>query len=182
MERKKPQDKKLTLAPLSFDDIIERLKCMPSTQRKQLLERLLPGGVKGNHSCTPDEMLNWDDVLKMSSAGIDFGCHTVTHPLLAYEDDGTIEQELLQSKEALEARLGRKVRTFAYPNGNWDSRVRQRVQESGYEYAFTTQGGWHRPGRDPYTIRRILLHEGNVTGRDGQFSPARFNLTLARSG
>src|SRR5207248_1425065 len=56
-------------APLSFDDIIERLKCMPSTQRKQLLERLLPGGVKGNHSCTPDEMLNWDDVLKMSSAG-----------------------------------------------------------------------------------------------------------------
>ena len=28
---------------------------------------------------------------------------------------------------------------------------------------------------------KSILHEGNVTGRDGEFSPAMFRLTLARS-
>ena len=71
------------------------------------------------------------------------------------------------------------MRTFAYPNGNWDERVRQLVKEAGYERAFTTRPGWYDQRQDPYTIRRILLHEGNVTDRDGRFSPAMLSLTLA---
>ena len=70
------------------------------------------------------------------------------------------------------------MRAFAYPNGNWDPRVRQAVIAAGYECAFTVRPGWHRRDADPFTMDRILLHEGNVTGRDGSFSPAMFHLTL----
>ena len=165
----------------SLDSLIECLKRMSAAKREGILKGLLPARGEGNHRGAVDEMLNWEEVAEMSTAGIDFGAHTVTHPLLTYEDDGTIERELRQAKQNLEAKLKRNVRAFAYPNGEWDARVRGWVQATGYEYAFTTQAGWHRVGRDPYTIRRILLHEGNVTGQDGQFSPAMFNLTVARS-
>jgi peptidoglycan/xylan/chitin deacetylase (PgdA/CDA1 family) len=104
----------------------------------------------------------------------------LTHPLLTYETDSAIENELVVGKRLLEEKLGKEARAFAYPNGDWDERVRRRVKETGYRWAFTTESGWYRRGQDPYTIRRVLLHEGNVTGRNGLFSPAMFNFTLAR--
>ncbi len=158
---------------------IEYLKHMRGEERLRILERVLPLG----ENCSPgdevDQMLSWDQIMDMSHEGIGFGGHTVSHPLLTYENDKTVEHELRTSKQALEQRLGRKVRGFAYPNGNWDDRVRRWVKRTGYECAFTTRPGWHRRDKDPYTVRRILLHEGNVVGRTGQFSPAMFSLTLA---
>jgi peptidoglycan/xylan/chitin deacetylase (PgdA/CDA1 family) len=164
----------------SLENLIEYLKHMSGEARLSLLRRLLPAGIQGNHRSAVDEMVNWDEVVEMSGSGIDFGAHTLTHPLLPYEDELTIEAELRQPKEILEERLGRKITAFAYPNGDWNEGIRRRVQETGYGYAFTTQAGWYRAGEDPYTICRVLLHEGNVTGSDGRFSPAMFNLTLAR--
>jgi peptidoglycan/xylan/chitin deacetylase (PgdA/CDA1 family) len=126
-----------------------------------------------------DSMLTWNQAIEMSRDGIEMGAHTVGHPLLSYENDATVERELCVSKQTLEEKLGKKVRAFAYPNGDWDERVRRCVQQVGYEGAFSTRPGWYRQGQDPYIIRRILLHEGNVTDRKGHFSPAMLSLALA---
>ena len=115
----------------------------------------------------------------MEREGIEIEAHSVTHPLLIYEDDSTVRRELQVGKEILEQKLGKKIRAFAYPNGTWDVRVRDMVQQAGYECAFVVQRGWHRQGDDPFTIRRILLHEGNVTGPDGRFSPSVLSLRLS---
>ena len=160
------------------EDIVEWLKHMPAEKRRLLLERLLPAENSGDAD-EADSMLTWNQVIEMSRDGVEIGAHTVSHPLLSYENDPTVEHELSISKQTLEQKLGRKVRAFAYPNGDWDDRVRCWVEQVGYECAFTTKPGWHDCGEDPYTIRRILLHEGNVTGRNGQFSPAMFSLALA---
>jgi hypothetical protein len=79
----------------------------------------------------------------------------------------------------IEEKLKKKVRAFAYPNGNWDERVRKQVQTAGYECAFTTARGWHRRGEDAYTIRRIMLHEGKVAGLSDEFSTAVVALRLS---
>jgi peptidoglycan/xylan/chitin deacetylase (PgdA/CDA1 family) len=163
------------------DYIIEYFKRMPSAQRDQVLSPLLSDGSQTRRTDSADRMLSWDEVTEMSQGGIEFGAHTVTHPLLPYEDEATIEREVREAKVTLEEKLKKRVRAFAYPNGDWNPRARESVAAAGYECAFTTQQGWYQRGQDPYTIHRILLHEGNVTGRNGEFSPAMFALTLARS-
>jgi peptidoglycan/xylan/chitin deacetylase (PgdA/CDA1 family) len=160
---------------VSSNDTIDYLKHMSAKERQQLLEELLPDG-KG--AFDGDYMLTWNQVQHMSRDGIELGSHTDTHPLLPYEQDETVESELRLSKQKIERAVERPVRAFAYPNGDWDERVRQRVRDAGYECAFTTRPGWFQRGRDRYTVPRILLHDGNVTGLSGKFSPAVFSLTL----
>ena len=162
-----------------LEDIVEWLKHMPTENRHSLLRASLPSEENSHSSDEVDSMLTWDQVIEMSRNGVEFGAHTVSHPLLSYESDTTVERELRMSKQTLEEKLGKKVRAFAYPNGDWDERVRRWVKQVGYQSAFTTRPGWHHFGQDRYTSRRILLHEGNVTGPDGEFSPATLNLTLA---
>jgi peptidoglycan/xylan/chitin deacetylase (PgdA/CDA1 family) len=164
------------------DSVIEHLKRMSGTRREELLAPLLLDGAGLRSSDSVDRMLTWEEVAEMSAGGIEFGAHTVTHPLLTYEDGVSAERELRQAKLKVEEKLSRRVRAFAYPNGDWNPATRQRVARAGYDYAFTTREAWYSPGQDLYTIPRVLLHDGNVTGHDGRFSPAMFNLTLARSG
>ena len=124
-------------------------------------------------------MLNWDQVREMNESGIDFGSHTETHPLLPYETESAIEQELRLSKRTIEGATESRVDVFAYPNGDWNERVRSQVEQAGYEGAFTVGNSWCDPKQDRYTSPRIMLHDGNVTGLRGRFSPAVFSLTLA---
>jgi peptidoglycan/xylan/chitin deacetylase (PgdA/CDA1 family) len=165
---------------VSFEKIIEHLKHMPAAKRQTLLSRMLPAVDAGTPQSPYEKMMDWNQVIEMSQNGIEFGAHTVTHPLLPQEDDSAVQNELHSSRLTLEKLLGKKARSFAYPNGEWDERVRSWVARAGYECAFTTRSGWHCVGDDPFTIRRVLLHEGNITGMDGKFSPAVFNYTLAR--
>lgn len=163
-------------SPASLECLIDHLKHMPSGERDCILQDILPA----NGGSSVDRMLSWDQVREMSRAGVEFGAHTVTHPLLPFEDDATLEHELHDAKLIIEQKLQKRVRAFAYPNGDWNAGIRKRVAAAGYDCAFTTEPGWRRPGQDPYTIHRILVHEGNVTGHTGKFSPAMFTLTTVR--
>jgi hypothetical protein len=75
--------------------------------------------------------------------------------------------------------LGKEVRAFAYPNGDWNESVRKQVANARYRCAFTTRPAWYDRSENFYTISRVLLHEGNITSRSGEFSPAMLDLTLA---
>ena len=165
------------LAGASFEQIVEHLKHLSAQNRELLLAPWVSVARLENGS--PDEMFTWEEAAELQKEGVAIEAHTVSHPLLVYEDDQTVSHELTACKRTLEERLHKKVRAFAYPNGNWDERVRKQVQTAGYECAFTTARGWHRQGDDAYTIRRILLHEGLVTGLRGEFSPTVVALRLS---
>lgn len=165
-------------ADSSFEKIVERLKHMPAAERQQKLEQLLPPE-GASDAQDIDRIMTWEEVTAMSRDGVEFGGHTVTHPLLVFETDGNVEAELRESKRTIEEKLGKGVRAFAYPNGDWDERTRKMVKDAGYQLAFTTQRGCFLQGQDPYAIPRIMLHEGNVTGLDGRFSPAMLSLRLS---
>lgn len=162
---------------IGIESLIEHLKHMPAEERQIALTRIMPDG--GSQNQDGDAMMIWEEVLVMKREGIEFEAHTVTHPLLVYENDQTLRFELHDCKQTLEEKLARKVRALAYPNGTWDKRVRNAAESAGYACAFTTERGLHRNGSDPFTIRRIMLHEGNVTGLNGKFSPAILSLKLS---
>lgn len=160
----------------SFEAVVEFLKHLPARSRDEFLKPWLSSG--GNEDCGPNEMFTWEEASVLENDGVAIEAHTVTHPLLVYEDAPTVEQELANSKRTIEDKLKKKVRAFAYPNGSWNDRVRRQVQEAGYDCAFITAQGLYHQGEDAFTIRRIMLHEGKVTGLGGEFSPAITALRL----
>jgi peptidoglycan/xylan/chitin deacetylase (PgdA/CDA1 family) len=167
--------------PFDLDTVIETLKRMPARERDPILSQLLPSADSGKSSHA-DGMLSWQEVAEMAQSGVEIGSHTVNHPLLPYEDDESLREELVVSKQIIENKIGRPVQAFAYPNGSWDERARKQTAEAGYQCAFTTGPGWFRSTGDLFAIPRVLLHEGNVTGSDGRFSAGAFEWTLASGG
>jgi peptidoglycan/xylan/chitin deacetylase (PgdA/CDA1 family) len=162
-----------------LEETVGILKRMRARERGAILNQLFPEGAGLKLQPDASDMMNWGQIAEMSNNGIEFGAHTVTHPLLTYENDETVEYELRTAKEEIETRVRKPVWAFAYPNGDWDQRIRQWVQRIGYQCAVTTQRGWHTSGLDRYNVRRILIHEGNVTGLNGKFSAAAFHFTVA---
>lgn len=151
---------------------------MPSRQREEILAATLPpahsDGAKGT-----DAIMTWEQLVQVQGQGIEIGGHTVTHPLLTYENEETVNRELSLCRQLLQERLGAPVRAFAYPNGDWNPVVRDKVRAAGYACAFTTEARCCAGSDDRFALPRFLLHDGNVTGMRGKFSPAMLSLTLA---
>jgi peptidoglycan/xylan/chitin deacetylase (PgdA/CDA1 family) len=164
---------------VSFEEVIEQLKHRAARERQAILGGAWAAAGSSAVEVVGDQMLTWEEAAALQNAGVEIEAHTASHPLLVYEDDQAVSHELTACKRILEERLKKKVRAFAYPNGTWDARVRRQVKVAGFECAFTVARGWHRRGEDAYTIRRIMLHEGKVTGLRGEFSPAVLALRLS---
>ena len=104
------------------------------------------------------EMLSWHQVDEMAGAGISFGAHTMTHPRLIDLSADEARREIKESKEIIGERLGRTVRSFAYPYGLLTDETRNLVKESGYSIACTTRSGFNNKKADPYALRRIEVY------------------------
>ena len=160
-----------------FEEVVEHLKHMPMAQRDGFLAQPLSSMSAGTAN-DGDEMLSWEEAALLQQSGVEIEAHTVNHPLLTYEDESTVKQELADARQAIEENLHKKARAFAYPNGSWNQKVRDWAESAGYECAFTTARGWHASGDDPFTIRRVMVHEGKLLGLNGKFSPAVAALRL----
>lgn len=105
------------------------------------------------------ELMTWDQIREIAGADNAIGSHTNNHPVLANEDRQTQEEEIKRSKELIEHKIGREVRSIAYPVGNIQHFNEDSValaKESGYHIGFSYKTGCNVWGRiDPYRIRRI---------------------------
>ena len=93
-------------------------------------------------------LLTLDQTREMQQYGVEFGSHTLTHPLLPNLSDSDLQREVRDSKTKLEDLLGVEIVSFAYPYGGIDRRVRSAVAAAGYKLAFTTLPGtnfWNDP-------------------------------------
>jgi peptidoglycan/xylan/chitin deacetylase (PgdA/CDA1 family) len=91
----------------------------------------------------------------LHARGHEIGSHSVTHALLPELDDVALRGEVVGARDALSAWIGVTVSGFCYPNGDCDARVVAAVARAGHRYACTTRDGLHRPGDDPFLIRRV---------------------------
>lgn len=98
-----------------------------------LITSTLDGGNHEGRRC-----LNWSHVEELRSTGITFGAHTATHPNLAHVDEQRGEQEILDSKRAIEDRFGEAVTEFCYPFGVSTGPLRAFVREH-FEIGCSTQ-------------------------------------------
>jgi peptidoglycan/xylan/chitin deacetylase (PgdA/CDA1 family) len=99
-------------------------------------------GARNDWARPPDRlgdrpMLTWKQVRDAADAGIEIGAHTRTHPDLRALAPDRAADELRSSREEIEARMGAKVTSFAYPYGLLDDSTTALVRRE-YRAACTT--------------------------------------------
>jgi peptidoglycan/xylan/chitin deacetylase (PgdA/CDA1 family) len=116
--------------------------------------------------------LNWEEVYELQKSGlIEFGSHTVNHKILTTLNNEEIRYEVKESKEVLiQNRLNSKnLIPFCYPGGIYDRYILEMVKSSGYDLAVTTQKGWNTNQTNPYSLRRVGIHQ-DMTSTKAMFA------------
>jgi peptidoglycan/xylan/chitin deacetylase (PgdA/CDA1 family) len=99
-------------------------------------------------------LLDWDQIQQMENSEIEFGVHTVNHPVLDKIDKEDAIWEIRYAKNTMIEHLGHPIRSFAYPYGRYNKRVKQLVVEE-FANACSTNLGFVGTRFDPYAIERI---------------------------
>jgi len=147
------------------------------SQPSRLLLELIQGlehQLGGGRELLPEhgDPMTWEEIRKMSRAGIDFGAHTVGHIVLTQEPPEVVDRELRESKQTLEAQLDRKVEHFAYCNGWYSDELIEALKRVGYRSAVTTEDLPNQIGGNPFALRRKVLWENFSIGLTGDYSSA----------
>ena len=144
---------------------IEASKRIPETQKKDCISQI----GKALDVVVPERAfdklyLNWDQIRVMSGSGlIEFGAHTVNHPILTRIPVEQAAYEIQESKRKIEEETGKTVNALAYPNGgqaDFSPAVMQAARDAGIEVAFSLLPGPTRyttVKKDAFAVRRIFL-------------------------
>ena len=115
--------------------------------------------------------LDWAEVKAMQAQGVEFGSHTLTHPMLSRVPVDMARKEIGESKRVLEDKLGTAVPFFCYPRGDFNDTVTRVVREEGYRAAYSTLPGLNDRRTDPFRLRRTYISRHD--------SPAEFAKKMA---
>jgi len=99
----------------------------------------------------------------MADAGIEIGAHGFRHMNLGtIADIAVLRREIGGSKKRLEAALGRTVRYFAFPFGQYENLSPPAfavAREAGYAGVCSAYGGFNSPGENYFHLQRIMIDE-----------------------
>lgn len=144
--------------------------------RDEMLDRLaqrLPERLPTDLMMTPRQ------VRQLHADGMEIGCHTRSHPILARLPDDAARAEIVDSKRDLEELTQADVHYFAYPNGtpgdDYGMRDVNLVTAAGFKAAFSTSWGVVTRDWDPFQIPRFTPWDRNLS----RFT-ARFILSRSR--
>jgi len=137
--------------------INNRLKKMSDDEKEKNIERIARELNLEIPATPPDEFapLNWEQAREMDKNNFSVESHTVSHPILTNVTDERLKYELKESRDYLSDKLGREVKIFCYPNGNFNERVLQTVERTGYESAVTTVQGFNENGVNRFALKRL---------------------------
>lgn len=111
------------------------------------------------------ECLTWEEVRGLRGQGIQFGSHSVNHPVLYKTPWGEIENQLACSKKKLEQELGEKVASFAYPyafpqqDQRFADTFKELLRQQGYRHCVTTMIGRVQSGDDLFSLKRLPVND-----------------------
>ena len=159
--------------------LTEAMVYLPNELREKVIVEL--ENELGDFGDYPREyrLLDWETIREMARKGISFGGHTANHVVLPLEDESAIENEIISSKKELEEQLNREIVSFAYPNGEYNAKIRQNIANAGYKIAVTTEKRINGQGADVLALGRISLCEESTRGITGVYSPKVAALRLS---
>lgn len=145
----------------AFKQMREKIFNMPSYElRKKTEPMFLMYGVDIQKFVVNNTM-SWSDIIDISKDSLcTIASHTVSHiPLDCIEDELTIKNELLKSKQEIETKINQTVAHFAYPYGRYNTISKSYVQNTGYKTAVLANGGKIRSDADLFGLKRMGLFQ-----------------------
>lgn len=114
-------------------NIQEKLKKMDNDKKETVIAELINlTDVNIPEKLGKKYLLSWNEIKKMSKNGIEFGSHTVTHPILTNVSLDRAKWEIINSKKCIEENLETEVKSFAYPNGDFNAKLSSIVENFGF--------------------------------------------------
>ena len=151
--------------------LTDSLVYLPHSRREAVIARLEDALMPQNVNYPAEyKLLDWDMVRFMERKGISFGSHTRNHVVLPLETDEIIHDEISSSRLEIEQQLGKRVWSFAYPNGEYNESIRQATAKAGFKTAVTTENRINAVGADTLTLGRTSLCEESTRGLGGKYS------------
>jgi len=143
---------------------VDCVKKLPEAERRQAVSEIAAVlDVRVPERVFSNLYLTWEQIRMMDKNNIEFGAHTVNHPILTRISRDGVQEEVNKSKQQIENEIQRPISTFAYPNGqrsDFSDEVISIVREAGIEIAFTLLPGPTQikvVRENPLAIRRIFL-------------------------
>lgn len=102
-------------------------------------------------------LLSWSELGEMAAAGFEVGAHTLTHRPLTKLAPSEATREIVESKAAIEDRLGQAVQTFAYPFGLF-TRVHYEIARKHFQGTCSTRLGRASPTHDRHRLPRLDVY------------------------
>lgn len=172
-----------TLEGQTAESVIERLKILSAGERDLAIGRMREAlGARSDAGAEwgdfTDATMQWREIEALASRGVTFGSHTLSHMILTRVAYSEAQHEIAGSKLAIEQKLRRECRLFAYPNGDWSAEVRDLVAQAGYQLAFANRPGVWTRASDRFAIPRTNLWEGSLVGPGGRFSAIAFDYAV----
>jgi peptidoglycan/xylan/chitin deacetylase (PgdA/CDA1 family) len=96
-------------------------------------------------------------IRQIVAQGHEIASHTMSHPQLSRLSDAQLVDELVRSKQVLEAKYGVPIRYLAYPYGDYDARVINAASAAGYAGALAAWGGGAWTPQQRWQEPRILI-------------------------
>lgn len=146
--------------PLEIRQFLRCLKTIPNDERLKKIQELkirFETALKRLERQT----LTWEEIKEMSHNGIEFGSHTMTHPVLSQiQSEPELRYELSESKRIIEERLACEVIALSYPVGGQDAfneSVQQKIREAGYDLAISYLHGINKIDGDlnRFNLKRL---------------------------
>ena len=141
--------------------IVYALKKYDVTEREKLLHHLSRLVEVEIPVQAPSHMapMDWSEVRHLADNEMDFGAHTVTHPVLSsIQNPADLLREIGDSKRRMEEELHRPVRHFCYPLwllGDFNDQTLKVVEECQFHTAVTAELGLNYRDSHRFTLRRI---------------------------
>ena len=110
-----------------------------------------------------DRKMNWQQVAELAEhPGFVIGGHSHTHRILAFLNEGELENEIDMSLDLLHQHLGHPVLHYSYPEGNaqsYSEQVIRTLQNRGVVCAPTAEEGTNQVDDDLFHLKRIPVVE-----------------------
>ena len=155
----------------AFDAISTMIRAQGPTSRDELVATFCAAGGIDPMERTYELMLTWEELKAMAGEWhVNVGSHGAAHHQLGRLSDSEAEEELIDSRAELEARLDRPVRHLAYPFGDADAvgkREFDLARDSDFTTAMTTRRGnlFHQHAWHLQALPRLVI-DGNEPSLD----------------
>ena len=162
---------------------IRQLKSLSSNELNSFTKEF------GLMKCPPNKewlrSMTLQELKEMEQAGMEIASHSCQHNLLTQiEDEELLDYEIKESKLKLEKFLGVECRSFCFPNGNSNLKVKKLIASSGYQNATTTQFGLNAATaveREIYNLNRINIADNNLYSFNGRLKEERLFYRLYKA-